>query len=382
MVIKVLKNGYKQTDIGIIPEDWDVDYIKNICKIKTGDKNTQDSVESGIFPFFVRSQTIERINSYSFDGEAILTAGDGGAGKIFHYINGKFDFHQRVYKLSNFKESVDGYYFYKYFSHNFYSRIMSMAAKSTVDSVRLDMINNMQIPIPKIEEQKNIAEALSDIDQYISSLEQMIIKKRDMKTGVMQMLLTGRKRLPGFSSDWEKGYIGDCLEICHGKSQKEVENDNGVNPILATGGVIGYTNSYLYNEPSVLIGRKGTINKPQYIDKPFWSVDTLFYSKVVQSNLPKFLYYKFCMIDWMQYNEASGVPSLSAKTIEKIPINYPKTNEQIAITKILSDIDTELDCIEVRLTKAKSLKMGMMQELLTGKTRLFHPNNHEKVPIL
>ena len=88
------------------------------------------------------------------------------------------------------------------------------------------------------------------------------------------------------------------------------------------------------------------------------------------------------MIDWMQYNEASGVPSLSAKTIEKIPINYPKTNEQIAITKILSDIDTELDCIEVRLTKAKNLKMGMMQELLTGKTRLFHPNNHEKVPIL
>ena len=381
-MIKVLKNGYKQTDIGIIPEDWDVDYIKNICKIKTGDKNTQDSVESGIFPFFVRSQTIEKINSYSFDGEAILTAGDGGAGKIFHYINGKFDFHQRVYKLSNFKESVDGYYFYKYFSHNFYYRIMSMTAKSTVDSVRLDMINNMQIPIPKIEEQKNIAEALSDIDQYIRSLEQLSIKKRDMKTGVMQMLLTGRKRLPGFSSDWEKGYIGDCLEICHGKSQKEVENDNGVNPILATGGVIGYTNSYLYNEPSVLIGRKGTINKPQYIDKPFWSVDTLFYSKVVQSNLPKFLYYKFCMIDWMQYNEASGVPSLSAKTIEKIPINYPKTNEQIAITKILSDIDTELDCIEVRLTKAKSLKMGMMQELLTGKTRLFHPNNHEKVPIL
>ena len=97
-----IKAGYKQLDIGIIPEDWDVDYIKNICKIKTGDKNTQDSVESGIFPFFVRSQTIERINSYSFDGEAILTAGDGGAGKIFHYINGKFDYHQRVYNIHNY----------------------------------------------------------------------------------------------------------------------------------------------------------------------------------------------------------------------------------------------------------------------------------------
>ena len=93
-----LPKGYKQTEVGVIPEDWDIDGIQNLAEIKTGAKNTQDKIDGGEYPFFVRSQTIERINSFSFDGEAILTAGDGvGTGKVFHYINGKFDYHQRVY---------------------------------------------------------------------------------------------------------------------------------------------------------------------------------------------------------------------------------------------------------------------------------------------
>lgn len=91
-------NGVQQTEVGIIPTDWEIDEIQNLCSISTGDKNTQDRIEGGTYPFFVRSQTVERINSYSYDGEAVLTAGDGvGTGKVFHYIYGKFDYHQRVY---------------------------------------------------------------------------------------------------------------------------------------------------------------------------------------------------------------------------------------------------------------------------------------------
>ena len=89
--------------------DWQIDKIANLCSITTGAKNTQDKVEDGKYPFFVRSQTVEKINSYSFEGEAVLTAGDGvGTGKIFHYINGKFDFHQRVYCISRFAEKLNG----------------------------------------------------------------------------------------------------------------------------------------------------------------------------------------------------------------------------------------------------------------------------------
>ena len=367
-----LRAGYKLTEVGVIPEDWDVENIEKIAQITTGHKNTQDRIDTGQYPFFVRSQTIERINSYSFDGEAVLTAGDGvGTGKVFHYINGKFDAHQRVYRISNFCDRVNGFYFYLYFSTNFYSRIMQMTAKSSVDSVRREMISKMCIPLPPTgEEQRAIATALNDVDALLDGLDRLIAKKRDLKQAAMQQLLTGKARLPGFSGEWEVKRLGDVLSICHGKNQHSVEVVDGAYPILATGGQIGTSRIALYDKPSVLIGRKGTINQPRYMDTPFWTVDTLFYSVIKGINSAKFLFYRFCLIDWMQFNESSGVPSLNARTIENIEINCPQPVEQTAIAAILSDMDTELAALQARRTKTHALKQAMMQELLTGRIRL------------
>jgi type I restriction enzyme, S subunit len=189
--------GYMQTEVGMIPGDWKLDQIENIARISTGSKNTQDRVEDGQYPFFVRSQTVERINSYSYDGEAVLTAGDGvGTGKVFHYINGKFDTHQRVYRITEFSERINGYFFYLYFSSRFYRRIMQMTAKSSVDSVRREMIAKMLIPIPPSKaEQEAIAGVLSDLEAEITLLEAQLVKYRQIKQGLMQQLLTGRIRL-------------------------------------------------------------------------------------------------------------------------------------------------------------------------------------------
>lgn len=189
--------SYKQTEVGLIPEDWNLDYIENLAEITTGSRNTQDRVDDGQYPFFVRSQIVERINTYSFDGEAILTAGDGvGTGKVFHYINGKFDTHQRVYRITDFRQHVNGYFFYLYFSSHFYTRIMQMTAKSSVDSVRREMIAKMLIPLPPTKtEQKAIARVLSDMDAEITKLEAKLAKARQIKQGMMRNLLTGRIRL-------------------------------------------------------------------------------------------------------------------------------------------------------------------------------------------
>lgn len=187
--------GYVQTEVGIIPEDWEIEYIENIAEITTGAKNNQDKISDGRYPFFVRSQVVERINSFSFDGEAVLTAGDGAVGKIFHYINGKFDVHQRVYQISKFSEKVSGYFFYLYFSKNFYERIMQMTAKSTVDSVRREMIAEMKVALPSVAEQQAIAAVLYDMDAELEALEARYAKVKDMKTGMMQELLTGKTRL-------------------------------------------------------------------------------------------------------------------------------------------------------------------------------------------
>ncbi len=212
-----MKPGYKQTDVGVIPEEWSVATIKEHTVIKTGKRNTQDRVEDGQYPFFVRSQTIERINSYSFDGEAVLTAGDGvGTGKVFHYINGRFDYHQRVYRVSDFSPQLSGQFFHLVFSTKFYDRIMSMTAKSSVDSVRLDMIAEMPIPLPPLREQRAIAEALSDVDGLLGGLDRLIAKKRDLKQAAMQQLLTGQTRLPGFHGEWEVKRFGEGVALYSG----------------------------------------------------------------------------------------------------------------------------------------------------------------------
>ncbi len=190
-------SGYQQTEVGVIPADWEIDDVENLANITTGSKNTQDRMDDGDYPFFVRSQTVERINSYSFDGEAVLTAGDGvGTGKVFHYINGKFDAHQRVYRITNFNERVNGYFFFLYFSNRFYGRIMQMTAKSSVDSVRREMIAKMLIPLPPTKaEQEAIAEVLSEMDAELAALEAKLAKARALKLGMMHNLLTGRIRL-------------------------------------------------------------------------------------------------------------------------------------------------------------------------------------------
>jgi len=169
---------------------------------------------------------------------------------------------------------------------------------------------------------------------------------------------------------WAVFPLGEILSIRHGKSQKDIEVSIGKYPILATGGKIGETNSYLYNKPSVLIGRKGTINKPQYIESPFWTVDTLFYSEIKKNYHPKFLYYKFCLIDWEKFNEASGVPSLNSKTIEHINIEVPRQEEQTVIAKALSDVDSLMESLTQLIAKKRAIKTATMQQLLTGKQRL------------
>lgn len=252
----------KPTEIGEIPEDWDVAFIEEHAQITTGSKNTQDRVDDGLYPFFVRSQTIEKINSYSFDGEAVLTAGDGvGTGKVFHYINGKFDVHQRVYRISNFSEKLNGYYFYLYFSTHFYSRIMQMTAKSSVDSVRREMISRMQIPVPPtLAEQQAIATALSDADALVEALEQLLTKKRQIKQGTMQELLTGKRRLAGFTGAWE---VKALSALCRMKSGEAITGENidehSEFPCFGGNGLRGFTKSFNHEGSFVLVGRQGAL---------------------------------------------------------------------------------------------------------------------------
>ncbi|MBH1941089.1 restriction endonuclease subunit S [Mobilitalea sibirica] len=165
--------------------------------------------------------------------------------------------------------------------------------------------------------------------------------------------------------EWEVQELSEILEICYGKSQKEVECNDGIYKILGTGGVIGYTNEFLWDKPSVLIGRKGTIDKPQYIEEPFWTVDTLFYTKIKNQNIAKWIYYYLNNIDLKRYNEATGVPSLSVSNLNKIRVSRPTVAEQKKIVEIISTVDNQIENTDGLIEKTKELKKGLMQRLLT-----------------
>lgn len=167
---------------------WNKTVIHNICSISTGKSNTQDTVDGGIYPFYVRSPIIERSNRYLYDEEAVLTVGDGAIGKIFHYVNGKYDLHQRVYRLFDFKY-VLAKYFYYYFSLKFYDRAMMMTAKTSVDSVRLETIANMPVLYPEnIEEQNVIANYFQLLDKCIKQYVDKITSLTKIKKSLLEKM--------------------------------------------------------------------------------------------------------------------------------------------------------------------------------------------------
>ena len=132
-----------------------------------------------------------------------------------------------------------------------------------------------------------------------------------------------------------------------------------------------YVAEYLYEGPTVCIGRKGTIDAPIYHDGKIWTVDTLFYSHSFKECYPKFIYYKFLTIDWQSYNEASGVPSLTADIIGRISLEVPmNVAEQQAIANLLSEQDAAIAALEAKREKYARIKEGMMRDLLTGKVRM------------
>jgi type I restriction enzyme S subunit len=185
--------------IGKIPEHWEVKRLRYLCSFSTGDKDTVDRVDDGQYPFYVRSPVIERINSFTFDGEAILMAGDGvGAGKVFHLVNGKFDYHQRVYCLHSFKNIIPSYLI-MYMCENFWKKIEEGGAKSTVDSVRLPMLSNFPITVPPLDEQRAIVEYLSKttakLDALAAKAEEAIALMKERRSALISAIVTGKVKV-------------------------------------------------------------------------------------------------------------------------------------------------------------------------------------------
>lgn len=371
---------------------WPEVQIRDFASIGTGARDTQDRVQSGQYPFFVRSQTVEPIDSWSFDGEAVLTAGDGvGTGKVFHYIDGKFDYHQRVYRISNFRPDVAGRYFFYQFSRNFLSRIESLTAKSSVDSVRMESISGMLIPLPERAEQERIVRAIDDVDDLIVVLDRLIAKRLAIKHGMMQELLSGRTRLAGFTAKWNGRRVEDLAEIHRSsidpRQQKTREFqhfslpafDDREQPVVQQGSSIDST-KFVVPANAVLVSKLNPriprIWMPTHIGSsaiastefvvltPRPGIDRSFLAWVMKSR----------GVSSRMRLLATGTTGSHARVhprqVLRLQVQVPPADEQVAIARALDDADAEISTLVARRAKAISIKRGMMQELLTGRTRL------------
>ena len=248
--------------------EWEMCKFKDVCSTSTGNKNTQDKIDDGIYPFYVRSQTVERINSWTFDGEAILTAGDGvGVGKVFHHTYGKIGVHQRVYILSNFK--CDANYLFHFFSSHFYNRVKRMSAKNSVDSVRKEMITEMPLYLPSKQEQTKIGVLLSLLDERISTQNKIIDKLQSLIKGIRNDVFGKLRKNIGFNA-----VVGDVLDYEQPQLYivEDTEYTNEGTPVLTANKafVLGYTleTDGIYDKGDCIIFDDFTLDC-KYVDFPF-----------------------------------------------------------------------------------------------------------------
>ena len=345
---------------------WEQRKAKEICSIGTGKSNTQDQVDDGKYPFYIRSDVPVRSNKYLYDCEAVITIGDGNIGKVFHYVNGKFDLHQRCYKMTDFKD-IWGKYFFYYFSTKFYDRAMKMTAKATVDSVRLEMISEMDIKKPpQISEQKQIAEFFANLDNLITLHQRKFEKLTNVKKSMLEKMFPQNGssypeiRFKGFTDPWEQRKWINTVDI----STNMVDPKSGkydLLPHVAPGNIESFTgrlydNVKLVGEENLISGKfvfnvgdivYGKIN-PQlgkYVFARFSGLTSAdaYVLNAKNGIVQKFLYAVIQTRDFYDYSvsvsKRSGMPKINRDELNAYSYWAPSESEQLKIGEYLLTLD-------------------------------------------
>jgi type I restriction enzyme, S subunit len=415
-----LRAGYKQTDLGPVPEDWDVVSMGDVSDCLIGltyspmdvhdfgtlvlrSSNVQDSrltfndnvyVEMDIPPRAITQKDdiliCVRNGSRQLIGKCTLID-ERTAGSAF----GAF--------MSVLRSDSPPFLLYQ-FQSEIVKRQINEVMGATINQITNKDLATFKVIWPSSKaEQEAIAEALSDADALIESLDQLITKKRNLKQAAMQPLLTGQTRLPGFSGEWEVkrlGELGECLRGVtykgdtdlspHDTSQtKRLLRSNNVQSAVVVIEDIQFVNSdrvsarqllkasdiliCMANGSKALVGKAGLFNVHDGYDYTFGAFMGCFRSNSAASN-PRFVFYLFQTGRYRNYINnllaGSSINNLSPGSIESLEFPVPTMSEQTAIATIISDMDAELAELEARLAKARYIKQGMMQELLTGRIRL------------
>jgi type I restriction enzyme S subunit len=410
-----LKPGYKQTDVGVIPEDWEVKRLGELYNFKNGVNADKEAYGKGIkFINVLEPITYSHIHGQEITGQVDLPE---AAVATYSVRNGDIVFN----RTSETKEDValaaaylgtelvvfggfvirgrprgedlePVYAGYALRCPYIRSQLIGMGQGAVRANVGQQNLGTVLFPLPPLPEQKAIAKALSDMDSLLSGLDNLIAKKRDIKQATMQQLLTGKTRLPGFSGEWQEKRLGELSSMGSGGTPlSSVPAYYGgdipwvsIADMTRSGKLVIGTERYLtqlgFTNSACTIFPKGTVLYAMYasLGECCIAAESVCTSQAIlgirpSSNLDgEFLYYTLVSLkNVVRTMGQQGTQSnLNKGMVQEFRLQLPPLPEQQAIATVLSDIDAELEALEQRRDKTRELKQAMMQELLTGRTRL------------
>ena len=392
--------------IGKIPTHWSLCRLRFLCKIMTGNQDTQNAVGDGIYPFYVRSPKIERANSYTFDGESILMAGDGaGAGKVFHHAFGKYAIHQRVYCFYDFNNIVPRYFYY-FISNQFSLEIDKGSAKSTVASVRLPMLQNFVLCLPTTKEQTSIATYLdtqcAKIDEIIAQAKNSIEDYRQWKASIIYEAITkgldqnielkdsGIEWIGEIPADWAIIRVKNLLTEINDRSGSGLEQPLSMSQSLGVvpSSMIAVANpatSYIgakIVQPNDLVFNKLKAHLGVFAVSSFRGLVSPDYA-VYRANErvdPKFLEYLFktpnCIQEFKKYitGVGAGLSRLYTNDLFKIKVALPVVSVHRHIVEYLNGFCSQADALiyekQSLIDDLEAYKNSLIYEVVTGKRRV------------
>lgn len=386
----MIPQGYKQTEIGVIPEDWESVALLSKCDLLNGLTYTpNDMADNGLL--VIRSSNVQNNQLVFSDNvyvdltvadeklikkdDIIICVRNGSAALIGKCAKASRDYSITFGAFMAVLRGENNGYIYQLLQQGTIQKHISKNSGATINQITNGDFKTIFVPFPiDAKEQEHIAEALSDVDSLIFSLETLIAKKKAVKQGAMQELLTGKKRLPGFTGEWKQNQLKHLYEIITtGKLDANAACENGRYRFYTCAKEFNYIDNYAFDGEALLISGNGEnvgyIH--HYIGKfnAYQRTYVLMGFKCNVSFLKQYLNYYLPTRISLEVAK-SNTPYIKKDTISDMEIILPNLEEQNAIASILSDMDNEIEALEQKLEKARQIKQGMMQQLLTGKIRL------------
>ena len=350
--------------------------LGDISEIGTGSNNREDCSENGLYPFFVRSKDILRIDKYLYDEEAILIPGEGGVGEIFHYINGKYGLHQRTYRVHPFSSDIKGKYLYYYLQENFRNYIHHKSYKSTAASIRRPMLTEFPLAIPPLSEQSRIVSILDTFTASIDNLKKQIAERRKQYEYERDQLLD----LEG-KEGVEMKKLGEVGDICMCKRiMKNQTSDTGDIPFFKIGTFGGKADAYIsrelfeeykskYSYPQkgdILISAAGTIGRSVVFDGEdayFQDSNIVWIANDEKLVKNTFLRYIYSIADWK--TDGGTIKRLYNYNLKNTIIPVPSLQDQSRIVSILDTFEASIANLEAQLKLREKQYEYYRNQLLT-----------------